>query len=112
MKVRTSDLDNETIVFEIEANDEGPLVERLKDQPNGFAIMGEGLPFSAAVVDGRLMSEEWFTSDHLLAIEAHELGHIRMNSAEEAVAEREGIRLLEQAGHNSAASLLYERGIL
>ena len=112
MKVRTSDLDNETIVFEIESNDEGPLVERLKEQPNGFAIMGPDLPFSAAVVDGRLMSEEWFTSDHLLAIEAHELGHIRMRSAEEYIAEKEGIRLLEQAGYNSAASLLYERGIV
>lgn len=112
MKVRTSDLDNETIVFEVEPNDEGPLVERLKEQPNGFAIMGESLPFSAAVVDGRLMTEEWFTIDHLLAIEAHELGHIRMNSDEELVAEKEGIRLLELSGHDKAAALLYERGIV
>ena len=112
MKVRTSDLDSETLVFEIEEGDAGPLVDRLKIQPNGFAIMGEDLPFSAAVVDARMLSEEWFTHDHLLAIEAHELGHIRMNSDEEEVAEKEGIRLLERAGHTAAASLLYERGIV
>ena len=112
MKVRTSTLDNETIVFEIEPDDEGPLVERLKDQPNGFAIMGETLPFQAAVVDSRNLSKTWFTPDHLLAIEAHELGHIRMNSTVESVAETEGIRLLEKCGHTEAASLLYERGIV
>ncbi len=112
MKVRTSDLDNQTVVFEIEPGDTGPLVERLEIQPNGFAIMGQSLPFSAAVIDGRRMKEAWFTSDHLLAIEAHELGHIRMNSNEEVVAEKEGIRLLEASGYDKAASLLYARGIV
>ncbi len=112
MKVRTSILDNETLVFEVEHGDEGPMVDRLDVQPNGFAIMGEAVPMSIAVVDGRRMDEEWFTADHLLAIEAHELGHIRMNSEEEPVAELEGIRLLDVAGFNEAAQLLRERGIV
>ena len=112
MKVRTSVLDNETVVFEIEVGDEGPLVDRLNDYPNGFAIMGKSIPFPAAVVDGRNLLEEWFTQDHLLAVEAHELGHIRMNSDEEFVAEMEGIRLLEKSGHEIAAQLLYDRGIV
>ena len=112
MKVRTSDLDNETIVFEVEPGDKGWLVDRLEKTPNGFAIMGEDLPFSAAVVDSRNLMKSWFTKDHLLAVEAHELGHIRMNSNEEEVAEKEGIRLLEKSGHKKAASLLYERGIV
>ena len=112
MKVRTSVLDNTTLVFEVEHGDEGPVVDRLEVQPNGFAIMGEAVPIAVAVVDGRRMDEEWFTHDHLLAIEAHELGHIRMNSEEEPVAELEGIRLLEAAGFNAAASLLRERGII
>jgi hypothetical protein len=64
-----------------------------------------------AVVDGRMFKESWFTADHLLAIEAHELGHIRMESSEECVAEREGIRLLEEAGCARAASILKVRGI-
>mgnify|MGYP001218342302 CR=1 FL=1 len=112
MKVRTSVLDNKTIVFEVEHGDTGPIVERLNIEPNGFAIMGEAVLMPVAVVDGRQMDEEWFTSDHLLAIEAHELGHIRMDSVEEPVAEREGIRLLDAAGFTTAAGLLRERGVI
>ena len=112
MKVRTSVLDNKTLVFEVEHGDTGPIVDRLTVEPNGFAIMGEGMPIPVAVVDGRQMDEDWFTADHLLAIEAHELGHIRMNSEEEPVAELEGIRLLEAAGFEAAASLLRERGVV
>ena len=111
MNIKTSELDNTTLVFEIEPGDTGPMVDRLDVQPNGFAIMGDGVPFSAAVGDTRRLEESWFTSDHLLAIEAHELGHIRTNSSEEPVAEREGIRLLQASGHHEAANILIERGI-
>ena len=75
MKVRKSLLDGETLVFEVEHGDEGPIVDRLVTQPNGFAIMGEDILIPIAVVDGRQMDKEWFTPDHLLAVEAHELGH-------------------------------------
>ena len=112
MKVRTSELDGETIVIEVEDGDEGEVVDMLSLRENGYAIFGEAVPVAMAVIDGRLFSEEWFTSDHLLAIEAHELGHIRMLSNEESVAEREGIRLLKEAGHTDAANLLIERGIV
>tara|TARA_E500000331_G_scaffold354351_1_gene407131 strand:- start:275 stop:613 length:339 start_codon:yes stop_codon:yes gene_type:complete len=111
MNIKTSELDNKTLVFEIEPGDTGPIVDRLDVEPNGFAIMGDAVPFSIAVIDTRSLSEEWFTEDHLLAIEAHELGHIRMNSPEEPIAEREGIRLLQASGHHKAAELLIERGI-
>lgn len=112
MKVRKSILDNETIVFEIEAGDAGPAVDYLKIQPNGYAIMGENVECPIAVIDGRSLAEDWFTQDHLLAVEAHELGHIRMNSDDESVAELEGIRLLEASGHTRAAALLYDRGLV
>ena len=114
MKIKTSSLDDKTTVLVVEPGDEGPVVERLKFQPNGYAIMGTeaGFPASMAVVDSRSLKEDWFTEDHLLAIEAHELGHIRMNSTDESVAELEGIRLLEESGHTRAASLLYARGIV
>ena len=112
MNIKTSTLDNETLVFEVEHGDVGPMVDRLNIEPNGFAIMGDGLPFSAAVVDSRLLKEDWFTHNHLLAIEAHELGHIRMNSEKEEVAEKEGIRLLSAAGHHDAADILLARGVI
>ena len=114
MKIKTSSLDNKTTVLVVEPGDVGPVVERLEIQPNGYAIMGEdtGFPISMAVVDSRRLKEDWFTEDHLLAIEAHELGHIRMNSSKEHVAELEGIRLLEANGHTEAAEILYARGIV
>ena len=111
MKVRTSELDGETTVIEIEDGDEGGVVDLLDIRENGYSIFGEAVPVPMAVVDGRLLRESWFTYDHLLAIEAHELGHIRMKSEKEDIAEREGIRLLQAAGKKEAASLLIERGI-
>ena len=112
MKVRTSSLDGETIVLEVDEDDVGPIVDMLENKENGYAIFGEAVEVPLAVVDGRLIKEDWFSSDHLLAIEAHELGHIRMKSHEEPVAEREGIRLLESNGYWKAANILHERGIV
>jgi len=112
MKMRISELDGETLVLELEVGDTGPVVDMMDSRENGFAIFGEAVPVPMAVIDGRLLAEPWFTQDHLMAIEAHELGHIRELSEEEPVAEREGIRLLTAAGHSSAAEILIERGIV
>lgn len=113
MNIRTSLLDNETFVVEVQEGDSGPLVDYLNVQENGYAIFGEGVEVPIAVVDGRLVKKhDWFTKDHLLAVEAHELGHIRMMSSQEQVAETEGIRLLRKSGYKKAAELLVERGIV
>ena len=114
MKVKTSELDNETVVLLVEEGDDGPVVDRLETQPNGFAIMSQdvGFPISMAVVDTRRLNEDWFTENHLLAIEAHELGHIRMNSSDEVEAEKEGIRLLQKNNLHEAADILVSRGIV
>lgn len=111
MNIRASSLDAETLVVVIEAGDTGPLVDMMNMRENGFAVMGEAVEVPMAVIDSRLLTEDWFTSDHLLAIEAHEVGHIKTNSTEEPVAEREGIRLLEKAGMYAAAEILKLRGI-
>ena len=111
MQSRFSKLDGKTLIVEIEHGDSGELVDLLDSRGHGFAVFGN-VEFPFAVIDGRLRSESWCTESHMLAIEAHELGHIRMNSNEEVVAEKEGIRLLEKAGHTAAASLLYDRGIV
>jgi len=111
VKVRTSKLDKKTIVIEVEYGDTGDIVDMLDIRENGFAIFGEAVEIPMAVVDGRLLKEDWFTSNHLLAIEAHELGHILKKSEDEPTAEREGIRLLEINGYKEAASILIDRGI-
>ena len=111
MKVRTSELDGKTIVIEVEDGDEGPFVDLLKIRENGFAIFGEAIEIPMAIIDGRLLKEDWFTFNHLLAIEAHEVGHIITESEEEAIAERKGISLLKASGYDKAAEILIERGI-
>ena len=111
MNVHVSTLDNETLVVVVEPGDKGELVELMDARGNGFAIWGDGVETPVAVIDGRLLTEDWITNDHLLAIEAHELGHIRTRSVEEPIAEREGIRLLDIVGHKAAADILRERGI-
>jgi len=112
MKVRTSTLDGRTTVIEIEDGDKGPLVKMLDNRGHGYAVFGESIDEPLAVVDARLHCHDWFTHDHLLAIEAHELGHINKFSDDESVAEREGIRLLEKSGHLAAADILINRGVL
>ncbi len=112
MKVRTSLLDGKTTVVEIEDGDKGPLVKMLDNKGHGFAVFGEGVLEPLAVVDARPLKHDWFTHDHLIAVEAHELGHINKSSNDEIVAEREAIRLLSATGHDVAASLLLDRGIV
>jgi len=111
MKIRNSILDNQTIVVEIENGDTGEAVDLLNIKKNGYAVFGDNVELPIAVIDGRLRNEDWFTDNHLLAIEAHELGHILTNSEKEPVAERKGIRLLDSAGYIIAANILRDRGI-
>jgi len=79
-----------------------------------FAEMGHAfiaLDEKAIIIDGSVVEEEWFTNDHLLVIEAHEVGHYRAghqghgDSAQEREADTLGIQALEDAGYKSAAQL-------
>ena len=65
-------------------------------------------------IDGAVVDESWFTKDHLMVIEAHELGHISAGHGPDAHGremqkEREadwmGYNLLVNAGEDSAAAL-------
>ena len=112
MKIRTSELDGETLVFEIEAGDDNEFVKMLDgSKPNGFAVFGPSVPIPFAVIDGRII-DSGLTQDHLLAVEAHELGHIRNNSRDEPVAEAFAIELLGMSGHSEAQQILISRGIV
>ena len=111
MQVRTSILDGKTIVMEVEPGDAGPIVDLLEQRPNGYAVFGEEAAFPFAVIDGRIR-EQGLTDVHVLAIEAHELGHILTGSTDEPTAEYKGIELLEAHGHAEAAALLMHRGVI
>ena len=110
MNFRNSSLAPQVLVVEVEPGDEGPVVARLTDKNHGYCIRGTTHP--VAVIDGRLREKSWCSPDHLLAIEAHEVGHLLADTDDESLAELEAIRLLESAGHMGAASLLRDRGVL
>ena len=112
MRYRFSELDGQTLIIDIEDGDTGDLVDLLNSRGHGFAVYGEDVSIPFAVIDTRLLNKEGFTTDHLLAVEAHELGHIHQLSDDEVIAESTGIELLARLGEEGAAALLRSRGIV
>jgi hypothetical protein len=112
LKIRTSKLDGKTIVIEVEEGDEGPAVQMLSTRGHGYAVFGPNIIVPMAVIDGRIREELWCTENHMLAVEAHEIGHISTNSTDEPTAERAAISLLEDNNFFPAACLLKERGVI
>jgi hypothetical protein len=112
MNYKISSLDGETLVIEIEPGDEGPVVEVLDMRGHGYAVWGEGVSIPFAVIDRRLLEKPGYTENHLLAIEAHELGHIHESSDDESTAEKSAIRILTGLGNQAAADLLRTRGVI
>ena len=66
-------------------------------------------------INGRIFEEQGYGEDHVLAVEAHEIAHLKLGHTADRTerAEREadwfGIRLLESQNFNEAARLLEER---
>lgn len=62
------------------------------------------------VVDGIIVSKDWFTDDHLLVIEAHEIGHHIIKKKgicedQEHEADKIGLSLIRQHGSNTAEKI-------
>jgi len=112
MQIGISNLDNKTLVVYVEPGDDGPVVEMLKTRGHGYAVFGENVLEPFVVIDKRLLEKQEYTDDHILAIEAHELGHIHELSDDEEIAEHAGIELLSRLGKDAAADLLRSRGII
>ena len=102
METYNCPLDESVTVIEIEADDDF-------HAKFGWActILGETQP--VIVVDCLIREEEWFTEDHLLAIFAHELGHIQLQSEDEFKADERGMEILWEATHWEAFDLLLAR---
>ena len=105
MQVRQSTLDGSVTVIEVETGDRGPMVDLLETRGHGFTVLG--IEQRVVVVDGRLR-DQGKTPHHLLAIEAHEIGHLQVGD-DEREADRAGIRLLMNARKPMAARLLRAR---
>ena len=61
------------------------------------------------VVDGSLISEEWFTKEHMLVIAAHELAHYR---AEHAVCDADDPADVEREADWLGSMILKEHGLI
>ena len=105
MQVRQSELDQTVTVVEVETGDVGPFVDLLETRGHGFTVLG--IAQRMVVVDGRLRIQGR-TDHHLLAIEAHEIGHLQVGD-DEREADLAGIRLLKNARKPMAARLLRAR---
>jgi hypothetical protein len=105
MQVRQSELDQSVTVIEVETGDVGPMVDLLETRGHGFTVLG--IAQRMVVVDGRLRSLGR-SAHHLLAIEAHEIGHLQVGD-DEREADLAGIRLLKNARKPMAARLLRAR---
>lgn len=112
MQMGISAIDKKTIVVYVESGDSGPMVDLLETHGHGYSIWGDTIEHPIAVIDRRLLKDPDYTEDHMLAIEAHELGHIHKKTDDEPTAELAGIMLLEKLGQNGAAVLLRERGVI
>ena len=105
MQVRQSELDQTVTVIEVETGDVGPMVDLLETRGHGFTVLG--IAQRVVIVDGRLRIQGR-TDHHLLAIEAHEIGHLQAGE-DEREADRAGIRLLTAGKQPMAARLLRAR---
>lgn len=93
---------------------------RSQFQKSGHAFIIH--PIKTIVIDGSVVNEPWFTMDHLMVIQAHEIAHFRAGHAildydEESVnIEKEadwlGHKILHHHDNPSAAALHKEEYIL
>jgi hypothetical protein len=82
-----------------------------------FGIAFANLEENIIYVDGAEVSEDYFTKNHLIAIEAHEIGHKiaehygspYYSEKQEMEADWLGINLLVEKGHTLAANVLSDR---
>lgn len=109
MHIRHSRFDKDILCFVVkDTTPQNSITQQLEKSGLGFAAFGEGVPHPFVVVDAR----DGRTEDELLAIEAHEVGHVMTGSTDEPTAELFAIALLRASGHPRAAQLLLNRGLV
>ena len=109
MHIRNSRFDKNILCFVVDG-DIVPkrIAAQLEQSGLGFAVFGEDVPHPFVVVDARKCENH----DQLLAVEAHEVGHVLTGSTDEPTSELFAIALLRASGHPRAAQLLLDRGIV
>lgn len=93
------------------------LYSKLEQYFEKLGIAFANLEDQTIYFDGAEVSEDYFTKDHMVAVEAHEIGHFVANhqgepyysKRQEQEADWLGINLLIENGKTKAANLLIER---
>ena len=80
----------------------------LSERGLGFAMFGEDVVMPMVVID----ATAGLTHEQMIAVEAHEIGHIMTGSTDEETAEVFAIALLRATGYHSSAQLLLDRGVV
>jgi len=106
MKAYACEFDNSITVLEIEHDDTGDAVDLLESRGHGYCIWGEDVETPIIVVDGRIRETHGYTGDHITAIIAHEMGHIKLKTENESAADHWGRVALLERGNVAAADLL------
>ena len=106
--IRKSRFDNSIMCYE--AGDDAPqrLRDTLRDRGLGFALFGEDVATPMIVID----AAAGLSDEQMIAVEAHEVGHILTGSEDEETAELFAIALLRASGYHTSAQLLLDRGIV
>ena len=106
MKAYACEFDNSITVLEIEHDDTGDAVDLLESRGHGYCFWGEDVETPVIVVDGRIRETHGYTDDHITAIIAHEMGHIKLETENESAADHWGRVTLLERGNVAAADLL------
>ena len=106
MKIYECEYDSDITVFEVEAGDEGVAVDVFETSGHGYCVWGENIENPFIVVDGRIRETHGYTEDHIAAIIAHEMGHIKLQTENELAADHWARVMLLKQGKVKAADLL------
>jgi len=116
MKVNKSKIDDNWMVFIIENSDGNyEIHEKLFEK---FGIAYADLENKLIVIDGKAVTEQKLTQNHLLAIEAHEIGHFisdhkgqinKLHEQMEKEADWAAYRILTEIEKHKAADIISKR---
>ncbi len=94
--------------------------ERYKEIKDAFASAGYAFIISEQkqiIIDGLVIEKEWFTKEHLLIIQAHELGHFTLDHQQpftpdkEREADEKGLEILKEHNYLEAHRIFQEECI-
>ena len=98
-------LDRETDTFELPEDSKWYFDMSMFENSHAFAVW-EDVPQPLILLDKDILEAEWFSADHLFAILAHEMAHIKLKSLDEDQCDQKALDILKENGLMDAYDLL------